>query len=82
MFDATATAWKLTLNPAGRRAFPDSPIVQWVVKYPDGSGNLVDADGSLMYVDGTPFEHEPSSHLDPTWSDIEAVHPSTVPSPR
>lgn len=72
-------AWKLTLKPAARSAFPDSPPVLWVVEYGDGSGNLLRSDGFAFYAPGTPFRHEPSSHLDSNWVDIESVDPSLLP---
>lgn len=80
MENVITKAWKLTLNPAGLEAFPDSPPIMWTVRLSDGSGNLVSPDGSLMYAADVPFDHEPSSHMDPHWVTIEEVDPASVPS--
>jgi hypothetical protein len=51
-------------------AFPwhrdaDLPSHYLVVKYKDGSGQVILPNGHLMFVNGTSFEDEPSGFLDP-----------------
>lgn len=73
-------AWKLTArNPDPTSSFNHF----WIVRYDDGTGNMVNPDGLRLFLNTTRFDAEPSGYLDNT--DLYRIHPvqpSTVPDQR
>jgi len=70
-------AWKLMpRNPS----FNERPEPFWIVRYDDDTGNMVNPDGTRLFLDTTLFDHEPSDYLDDTlFYRIHPVLPHTVP---
>lgn len=70
-------AWKLTdRNPDPTSSFNHF----WIVRYDDGTGNMVNPDGQRLFRDTTPFAAEPEAYLyDTPYYRIHPVQVSTVP---
>ena len=73
-------AWKLT----DRNGDPTSSFNHfWIVRYDDGTGNMVNPDGQRLFRETTRFEHEPSDYInDDSTFEILEVPPASVPAPR
>ncbi len=72
-----AEAWKLTpRNPDPTR--DDEHF--WIVRNDDGTGNMVNPDGTRLFLATTLFEHEPSGYLaDTPYYRIHPVSSANVP---
>lgn len=70
-------AWKLTpRNPDPTR---DEEHF-WIVRYDDDTGNMVNPDGTRLFLDTTQWDDEPSGYLaDTPLYRIHPVLPRTVP---
>lgn len=73
-------AWKVTLTPVGLRNYPHSSPTYWVVKNSDGTGNVVDPDGSRIYTNGVSFDEVEDHKGDPREADVVEVDPASVPA--